>query len=80
MKFYSLLILLLFFCGCGTAPTYTPSEKEKLCNEVTRIAIKKICSESKLVPCGTGGGAMDQIRMLAIAFNTIPKKQIHKFN
>lgn len=69
MKFFSLLILLLFFCGCGTAPTYTSSEKERLCNEVTKIAIKKICSESKLIPCGTGGGALNQIRMLAISFN-----------
>lgn len=69
MKFYSLFIFLLFFWGCATAPSYTPSEKEKLSNEVTKIAIKKICSESMLLPCGRGGGALDQIRMLAISFN-----------
>lgn len=62
-------IVLLFFCGCGNAPYYVPSEKEEFCNKVTRIAAKQICNATGLVPCGSGGGAMDQVRMLALSFN-----------
>ncbi len=70
MNFFSLFTLLILLGGCITPPSsYIPSEKEKLCNEVTRIAAKEIYNKTGLIPCGSGGGAMDQIRMLALSFN-----------
>lgn len=69
MKPGFVLILLLIICGCGNFSVYTPSEKEKLSNEVIKKAAKLISEETGLIPCGSGGGALDQIRMLAISFD-----------
>lgn len=69
MKLGFILSLLFFVCGCGGDFFYTSSEKERLSNEVIRKAAKQIREETGLIPCGTGGGALDQIRMLAISFD-----------
>ncbi len=65
-----LLAIMMYIWGCANpTSSYTPSEKEKLCNEVIRVAAKEIYNKTGLIPFGSGGGAMDQIRMLALSFH-----------
>jgi hypothetical protein len=42
---------------------------EKMADRITAVTAQKIERESGLVLCGTGGGMMDHIRMMAMSFN-----------
>lgn len=71
MKFVYTLILL-FLSGCDSinlAPTYVSSEKVELTNEIQKSAAKRITKKTDLVLCGTGGGMMNEIRMVALSFD-----------
>lgn len=73
------ILQLLFICiitalsGCKTQDvphTQTPAGiKDKLSNEISLQVVKKLMKEHELLPCGFGGGAINQIRMLSLSFN-----------
>lgn len=69
MKLIFSIILALIFCGCENKYTYHPSEKQETVNAIRKKAAIQIERELGLVPCGTGGQMMDQIKMLALAFD-----------
>ena len=63
------LLATLCICGCERYAPSDPNEKQKLINEVRQKAAKKIYKDLGLIPCGTGAQAMDQIKMLHLAFD-----------
>jgi hypothetical protein len=71
MKWILLLLSCLLFCNCdlkrGDPIPY--SEKERLADEVLANAAIKLRNEKGLVLCGTSGGMLGQIRMLALSFD-----------
>ena len=67
-KTYLLVFILLVF-GCEKNVSYQPSEKEHLTNIVSKEVAIQLKNELGLTPCGSGGQAMDQVKMLALAFN-----------
>jgi hypothetical protein len=71
MKWVPFLLFCLLFCNCdlkrGDPIPY--SEKERLADEVLASAAIKLRNEKGLVLCGTGGGMLGQIRMLALSFD-----------
>lgn len=72
MKRLCILLILLLLSGCDvTLPedNYWNNEKEVLCNKVAHQAARQIYQETNLIPCGSGGQAMDQVKMLALAFD-----------
>ncbi len=69
MKFIFSLIIISIFCGCENKSTYHLSEDEKLANAITKKVALQINHEFGLIPCGTGGQMMDQIKMLHLAFD-----------
>lgn len=63
------LLIVLFFFGCDVCKNnYVLSEKEVLSNLVLNKVATKLHKEHNLVAIGTGGGMMNQIRMLALSF------------
>lgn len=67
--FFSVFISLLFLSGCLKEQMYELTEKEKLSDEILEKVAIKLKNELGLIPCGTGGGMLDQIKMLALAFD-----------
>lgn len=70
MRFLIYLIMILF-CSCdkSCAPVpYEISEKEKLADGITHRVALKLRRDLGLIQCGSGGGMMYQIRMLALSF------------
>jgi len=68
IKIITTAIVLFLLSGCCNNLCYYLDEKENLCNKITcKIAIE-LKNELKLVPYGSGGQAMDQIKMLALCF------------
>ncbi len=63
------LLAILTLCGCEWNRPYDPSDKEKITNEIMKKAAIKIRKETGLIPCGTGGQMMNQIKMLYLAFD-----------
>jgi hypothetical protein len=65
------LFLMVFIYSCGSPSadsTYLP-DKQSLAIEVRNQTFAQLKVEKELIPCGTGSGMMDQIRMLAMSFN-----------
>ena len=69
MRWVILLSLFILFMGCEKSSNPLISQKEALANEVTIKAANRLKKEKDLRPCGFGGGAMYEIRMLALSFN-----------
>ncbi len=69
MRFIFYLVMVFAFCSCEWNHPYQPSQKEKITNEIMKKAAIKIREETGLIPCGTGGQMMHQIKMLYLGFN-----------
>lgn len=68
--FLCIFISLLCACDKSCAPVpYEISEKEKLADRITHTVALKLRRDLGLIQCGTGGGMMYQIRMLALSFD-----------
>jgi hypothetical protein len=70
--FLFLIATVLLTTSCGQNDfrnTYTPSEKQKIANEIRQTVAQEIKEKLGLYPCGTGGRMMDEIKMLALAFD-----------
>lgn len=67
------IIFLLFFvfsiCSCGRRNFYVSSEKQLLINEIRGNVAVQLKEKYDLYPGGFGGQAMDQVEMLALAFD-----------
>ncbi len=69
MRFLFYLLAVICLYGCEWNRPYQPSDKEKITNEIMKKAATKIYKELGLIPCGTGGQMMDQIKMLGLSFD-----------
>lgn len=67
MKTHFILITALII-SCSKN-SYQPSQKQNSINHVRKKAAYSIQKKYGLIPCGTGGQAMDQIQMLALMFD-----------
>ena len=68
MRMFHFLITCLLCCACEKPVSYYPSEKEYLSNIITKNVATQLKNELGLLPFGSGGQAMDQVKMLALAF------------
>ncbi len=68
MRMSHFLITSLLCCACEKETPYYPSEKEYLSNVISKNVATQLKNELDLQPFGSGGQAMDQIKMLALAF------------
>jgi hypothetical protein len=68
MKAFLVLISFFLLCACERNVAYYPSEKEHLSNAITKKVAIQLKNELELTSFGSGGQAMDEIKMLALAF------------
>lgn len=63
------LAALIFLAGCVNTSIYDhpPDPKSQYANEITNRVAVQLRDEMQLYPCGTGGGCMYNIRMLALS-------------
>ena len=72
MKWRLFLIAIVFVVGCEqphSKITYEPSAKQKLANEIRKKVAFQLKAEKDLIPSGSGGQMMDEIKMLALSFD-----------
>ena len=69
MRYFTLLILTICICGCENKYDYHPTEKQKLANSIRKKMAVQLENELDLIPCGTAGQMLDQIKMLGLAFD-----------
>jgi len=60
----SILILVCFSCASHQSPDY-----EKIAYKITYQTAKKLRREKGLFLCGTGGGMIDDIKIMSMAFH-----------
>lgn len=70
------IVFVVFFvilCGCQVSdPMHTEDQvpkRVKLAQEIRSQVACKLMREKGLIPCGFGGGAVDQVHMIALSFN-----------
>jgi len=67
------LLLLSLLCGCQTSDLMHAEDqvpkRVKLVQEIRSQVAYKLMREKGLIPCGSGGGAIDQIQMIALSFD-----------
>lgn len=68
MKLTLLSLMFFLFFSC-TPNSYKISNDEKIANEIMKSVSLKLQKEKGLFPFGTGGGMMNEIKMLALSFN-----------
>lgn len=71
MRHFKILIVILLLAACNN-PITEDSQTTNYVEIADRITVKvahEIESEAGLRLCGTGGGMMDHIRMMAMSFN-----------
>ncbi len=68
MRFIFYLLAALVLCSCEWGGPPNPFDKQTITNKIRKKAAIKIKEETGLIPCGTGGQMMDQIKMLYLAF------------
>jgi hypothetical protein len=78
MKNTTLITIIVFLSGCMQNVQNEISDDEKLADECLQKAAVQLKKEKDLYLCGTGGGMMDQIRMLALSFNYYKPVDIEK--
>jgi ribose 5-phosphate isomerase RpiB len=66
MKTIYTIVTIILFSSCNT---YRPSRHVKIADKITAEVAKKIEKETNLHLCGTGGGMMNEIRMMAMSFD-----------
>src|SRR5271154_2141431 len=71
-----ILSLIIFLCSCsspnnstGYRPTHESIEREKLANMILKKMAAKLKADRGLIPCGSGGGTSNGVRMLALSFD-----------
>jgi hypothetical protein len=67
VKFLVIIAFLLAGCDISLPPDYQPDLKSHYASEITNRFSVQLRDEMQLYPCGTGGGCMDNIRMLALS-------------
>ena len=68
MRCFLFIIINLLLLGCNKNESFQPSEKCKIASEIRTKVAKKLAQEQGLIPFGTGGQMLDQIRMLGLYF------------
>ena len=68
MSKYLAYVLLLFLVACS-GTNYQPSEKSRIVNEIRAKTARRLKIELGLEPAGFGGQMMDEVKMLALAFD-----------
>ena len=66
---FLLTAILLWSCNMKRTDQIPYSEKEQLADQILARAAFKLREEKGLILCGTGGGMLDQVRMLALSFD-----------
>lgn len=66
MRISLVIVSLLFILGCNYA--YLPSDKELIVNRILKESSVKIEKETGLIPFGSGGQMLGQIKMLNLGF------------
>jgi hypothetical protein len=69
MRSLFLLTIIILFSGCAQTRPQRINYDEELADECLKKADDHLKKERGLYLCGTGGGMMNQIRMLALSFN-----------
>ena len=69
MKFLLFVILTFLVFSCENHNSYQPCEKQILANAIRKKLALQIKQELNLIPCGTAGEMLGQIKMLGLAFN-----------
>jgi hypothetical protein len=69
MRYIFLVMSVFFLAGCLTQNRYQPSNKEQLANEIILKVASELRKKTNLHPCGSGGQMMNEIKMLALAFD-----------
>ncbi len=77
MRFVFILLLITFSFSCNKS-NYRPSSKELLADEILKNSAIKLRKEKDLRLIGTGGGMMNEVRMLALSFNYYKPIDIEK--
>jgi hypothetical protein len=76
------IFLFVFLLGGCSSPFHTqPSEKSRIASEIRSKVAKKLRDEMDLIPFGSGGQMMYQIKMLGLAFqyrNPIGMEEIRR--
>jgi hypothetical protein len=68
VRCFVIIIFVFFSIGCQIPWVNHCSEDERIVNQITNSAAKKIKRETGLVPFGFGGQMMDQIKVLTLVF------------
>lgn len=70
MRILILVIVAAFFVSCGVSATKRcqTSKDERLANQISKEVAVKLNEEWGLVPFGTAGQMMDEIKMLGLSF------------
>lgn len=63
------LLVLIFFASCSVDNSCELTEDEKLVNSVMYEVAKKLKKEKKLIPCGSGGQMMNEVKLLRLMFD-----------
>jgi hypothetical protein len=65
------LIVFLFFYLCTSCTRYDADEPlyVQLAHQITEKTAKKLKKEKNLIPVGSGGGMMDDVKAMMLAFN-----------
>jgi hypothetical protein len=63
------VIFMCVFIASIADPQYMLSIDEKIVNKITLQVAKKISAEKGLIPAGSGGQMMDEIKMLMLGFD-----------
>ena len=68
MRVVAIFIGVILLCSCESNNHYRPSDKEKAVNEILAFVSSNLKKEKELIPFGSGGQTMYQVKMLALAF------------
>ena len=69
MRLLLFLSMAVSIAGCTQKHAYQPSTKVTLASEIRNKVAIQLQREKELVPSGTGGQMMHQIKMLALSFD-----------
>ena len=72
MKKIYILLIILFFNGCSQGPSknrFQISEDEKIVNRVLNIGASNLKKKYGLIPIGSGGQMMYEVKKLRLVFN-----------
>jgi hypothetical protein len=69
MRFFLIIVSVFWFAGCQVSHFSSfPSEKELNADKILKKVAIKVNQETGLIPFGSGGRMLDQIKMMHLAF------------